>query len=146
MACLVRRTDLSVAYITKDNISRVRVSGNIGTPRPLPNPGPLPKQVLAPQLARQPSQTNSPTTPRPLPNPGTLLVRQPSLKPSHKTPRKTLSIGEKRNISKQELNIILNSLKEIRTNIRYTKFNTFEGRMNHRVYRKQLKELNAKLC
>jgi len=140
MACLVRRTDLSVAYITKENISRVRVSGNIGTPRPLP------KQVLAPQLARQPSQTNSPTTPRPLPNPGTLLVRQPSLKPSHKTPRKTLSIGEKRNISKQELNIILNSLKEIRTNIRYTKFNTFEGRMNHRVYRKQLKELNAKLC
>ena len=138
MACLVRRTDLSVAYITKENISRARVSGNIGTPRPLP--------ILVPQLARQPSQTNEPTTPRPLPNPGTLLVRQPSLKPSHKTPRKKLSIGEKRNISKQELNIILNSLKEIRTNIRYTKFNTFEGRMNHRVYRKQLDELNAKLC
>ena len=138
MACLVRRVDLSVAYITKENISRARVSGNIGTPRPLP------KQV--PQLARQPSQTNNPTTPRPLPNPGTILVRQPSLKPSHKAPRKKLSIGEKRNISKQELNIILNSLKEIRTNIRYTKFNTFEGRMNHRVYRKQLEELNAKLC
>jgi len=141
MACLVRRTDLSVAYITKENISCARVSGNIGTPRPLP------KQVLVPQLARQPSQTNDLTTPRPLPNPGTLIVRQPSLKPRpRKVPKKVLSIGEKRNISKQELNIILNSLKEIRTNIRYTKFNTFNDHMNHRVFRKQLEELNAKLC
>ena len=169
MSCLVRRIDRSVAYITKENVSRSRC--NTGTPRPLPEYSIVKQSRMA--LCRINKDLTETNLDDPLvseivrirkgdntdlamksikvqnaihklvPNLEPLLVRQPS-RPKSST--KVLSIGEKRNISKQELNIILNSLKEIRSNIRYTKLNTSEGRSKNIVYKKQLEELNAKLC
>ena len=111
--------------------------------------------TLGPPVAKDPYYTGPPPGTAPVKNPyhtGPPLVRQPSLKPpSPKVPKKKLAVGEKRNISKQELKIILNSLKEIRTKIRTIdrtpdELLSLEDGMNHRVYKKQLQKLNAKLC
>ena len=125
MSCLVRTKEFGLAYMTEENISRARARSNVATPRPLP-------------IQNHAISKLGPKNPGPQP-----LVRQPTLKPpSRKVPKYTPKVGEKRNISKQELKIILDSIKEIRNKIRYGDL-TCEDKIDYQI---QLMKLSRKLC
>lgn len=128
MPCLVRRLDNTVAFLTNDNI---RMMSRTSTPRPAPA---LPKS-----LVRQPSLNHLTAACKVAKIPKYLPPGTPPIKSSHRFIPK---VGEKRNISSQELKIIINSIKEIRNKIRYGNL-TCENKMD---YQNQLMKLSKKLC
>jgi len=150
MPCLVRRLDNTVAFLTDANISRaVRVE----TPRPLP----ALKSAISKALVRQPSLKH-PTTPGPPavknpyhtgPPPGlppgknhTNTGPPPGVPPIKSSSKFDHKVGEKRNISSQELKIIIDSIKEIRNKIRYGNL-TRENKLDYQIL---LRKFNRKIC
>ena len=154
---LVRRRDNTVAFLTNDNI-------NMMSRTPTPRPGPPLKPVISKPLVRQPS-VNFKLNFKPLVSQPS-LVRQPSLNhtgpppglppgkiPNHtgpphgappikSSPKFAPKVGEKRNISSQELKIIIDSINVIQDKIRYGNL-TCEDKIDYQI---QLMKLSKKLC
>ena len=160
MPCLVRRLDNTVAFLTNDNI---RMMSRTSTPRPAP--------AISKSLVRQPSlnyltasckvakipnhtgpppglppvkgsQRNGPPPGLPPDKTPNHAGPPPGLPPIKSSHRFVLKVGEKRNISSQELKIIIDSIKEIRNKIRYDNL-TCENKLDYQII---LMKLSKKLC
>ena len=121
-------------------------------PNPSVNPKPL---VSQPSLVRQPSINHltpgPPSVKNPYhtgPPPGPPPVKgqnhtgpPPGAPPPKPSPKYTPKVGEKRNISSQELKQIIDSIKKIRNKIRYDDL-TCENKIDYQI---QLMKLSIKL-